>query len=413
MIGEMAHFETARCLLIIQCGVTKSMVVLLSFRARTLSLRCLTEGAGAMSFELDGVSYLIRWAICTFDRQKKQLPLEVRHYYLVGDGLSESQRRHIVSLLEKGDDPQIRPRSMSDVVITVSHSVRRDCSAIHQYRALFQPSDGSELDKFKTQSNKMLRVLGVPNEDRYVEDEFGNPITMTDVIRIASGRSDVVLLGDVESVLLIGPADPRCREGWSKGTANQFQHFFELVEQILRSNWLRTPVSMTFFRNEPNPVKTVFPISEQTRSIALLFRQLCSKNSNDNLFNSTCDLYLKFCSAESKRQWVGYEKVQFSKTLTSPPTFPPSAVSLPVNEVLETIFYGAKIFHSNSKHNAESELNNLIQVYGYDKLRFAFHGSLRSLLSHVHNVYFPMRQDYEHWLAQGLERPDPPNLKEF
>src|SRR5262249_45269282 len=118
------------------------------------------------------------------------------------------------------------------------------------------------------------------------------------------------------SVLRLGPTEMLRKELWTTETANTLAHFFQLVEVIGSSDWLKSELSI----NTPASGSWInsfhCPDLGQMYSVLLPIRQLYSE---DEVFNNACNSYLRHVQDERKRWWLEETKREFNAYLKSMP----------------------------------------------------------------------------------------------
>ncbi len=241
----------------------------------------------------------------------------------------------------------------------------------------------------------------------YFEDENGNPLDLIGLAEIMSGDEYPILLYDVGSVLRLGPVGIVRKELWDTDAANTLAHFFQLVEIIGNSEWLKARLSI----NTPaSPASAPWinsfqcPDLSQMYSILLPIRQLYA---NDNALNNACNVYLRHIGDERKRRWVKETKKEFNAFLERVPQ-PHTIEGYTVRKLVDLVMYGAGLVHyDQSNRQAKQDFKDAVTRHHREWVIFLFIMHCQELYSYANRLYFVLRQDYEHWLAtEGCQPPD-------
>jgi hypothetical protein len=241
----------------------------------------------------------------------------------------------------------------------------------------------------------------------YFEDEAGNPLDEIALAQIMTGDENPILPFNVGSVLRLGPVGIVRKELWTVESANALAHFFQLVEVIGTSDWLKSALSIsTPTASGIHPCVNSFecPSLGQMYSILLPVRQLYA---SDNAFNHACKVYLRHVEDERKRWWVGQTHKMFNAYLESVPS-PHAIENYKVRELLDLVMYGAGLVHySQSKPETRQHFKDAVTRHQREWVIFTFIMYCRELYSYANRAYFILRQDYEYWLsAEGCRPPD-------
>jgi hypothetical protein len=241
----------------------------------------------------------------------------------------------------------------------------------------------------------------------YFEDEAGNALDMIGLAKIMSGEEYPILLHDVRSVLRLGPTGICRKEQWSTESANALAHFFQLVEVIGTSEWLKSDLSIgtpAFSGIAPWINSFQCPDLGQMYSILLPIRQLYA---SDDAFNHACNVYMRFAKDDRKRRWIKETKKCFNAYLDS--VAQPHAVdSYTVRELLDLVMYGAGLVHyAQTNPQTRQHFQDAITRHHRECVIFTFIMYCREVYRYGTHAYFVLRQDYENWLAaEGCQPPD-------
>jgi hypothetical protein len=207
--------------------------------------------------------------------------------------------------------------------------------------------------------------------------------------------------------LQLGPAKPKALDKWTVETANTIAHFFQVVDHIRTSSWMRSPLSMTLVGGE-GVVSAAFPLPESAFGVLVLFRQLCSFDSKDNLFNRATGAYLRHVDHPGKTWWVKSERTTFNTVLQRKPPVPFTDLTCSVKDVMDAFLYGARLMHSRPRDASTTQrLRDILSKTPREHLVMAYHSGMKFLLTHALTVYPVIKQDFLHWTAEvGLAKPD-------
>jgi hypothetical protein len=286
---------------------------------------------------------------------------------------------------------------------------------ILQHRQTFKEVSDEKLSSFNSLGMNFRNVW----LDDYFEDENGKPLNMVGVVRILSGHDDPIILGNVGSVLRLGPAGIKQKEKWTAEKANNVAHFLRIVERIARSEWYRSPLSIEYALQTPDPGVTLqanellnwkHPSTRATREILLPVRQLYS---NDDAFNFACNAYLQHVDHAGKQFWVKERKSMFNETRSTEP-FVFQIENHTTQEVLDLLIYGCGEVHRQSDDNTEERLKQALTKYGQPHIFVTFGFAVRGLIQYAFEVYPVIKQDFDHWIAtEGIAGPDRVGLDEL
>ena len=241
----------------------------------------------------------------------------------------------------------------------------------------------------------------------YFEDEEGNSLDEIGLFQILTEQEYPIILGNVVSVLRLGPTGMRRKEQWTVESANALAHFFQLVQVIGNSEWLRADLSIdsSVPVGQPSWVNSFqCPNLGYTYSILLPIRQLYAA---DEAFNRSCNTYMRHVGDDRKLAWIKERKKTFNGYLDSIPG-PFSISGLKVRELLNLIMYGAGLVHyAETPESVRQDFKRVMTENPREKVVFAFVMSCREIYSHANNAYHVFRQDYEHWMqTEGISSPD-------
>ncbi len=265
-----------------------------------------------------------------------------------------------------------------------------------EIRGLFK--EGNWRDEFQGDSFDSMGGFAVSD---YFEDEAGNPLDMIGLAKIMSGQEYPILLYDVRSVLRLGPTGITRKDQWSTESANTLAHFFQLVEVIGTSGWLKSRLAISTPASSGSPPwinSFECPDLGQTYSILLPIRQLCA---SDDAFNRACKIYLRHVNDERKRWWIEETKRNFNAYLRSVPR-PHAIENYTVGELLDLVMYGAGLIHyANSDSQLRQNFKKALTHNRREWVIFNFLMCCRELYGYTNHAYFVLRQDYEQWTTFG------------
>jgi hypothetical protein len=353
--------------------------------------------------ETDRHTLFVYTIVSLFDRRKAQ-PLPLENIWLVLDWeLVPSEEAAVIHQLisqeqhdRRCNSPDLTPGQTG----IVWGSRRGFVVPWRSYRKFFKQVSSEELEKMIHTGTKGRRLYQTTwSDDQYFENECGEEMKMTDALAFVTKTDRPLVLGDIDSVLRIGPTPMRCRDAWCSDAANVLAQYLDVVRQIFAVAWFREPLTISYLKeNEQGKlVGQCFPELSLVRSVAPLLRQLYSTSSADNLLQRTHRMYAQFCSDEGKRIWLDYDLQQYTRFLASPP-FLMQECGKSTRELLDMIMYGTKLMHATSYMNAESDLQDFFDTHTPQKAKFELHQALKGLANHSVGLFHVVRQDFEHWL---------------
>jgi hypothetical protein len=212
----------------------------------------------------------------------------------------------------------------------------------------------------------------------------------------------------------LGPTGILNKEKWTPESANALAHFFQLVEVIGNSDWLKSTLSIGSPEVAGSPPwinSFECPDLAQTYSILPPIRQLYEE---DDALNCACNVYLRHVNNARKQWWIKQTKKMFNRYLKSVPT-PLSIDAYSVKDFLKLVAYGAGLIHYG-KTEAQSKQNfkDVLSRHCQEWVIFIFLVYCRDLYGYANRIYFVLGQDYENWLsAEGCQPPDLVFLKQL
>jgi hypothetical protein len=305
------------------------------------------------------------------------------------------------------------PRGKDEVIVKIGH-FSEPAFPLHRFRHLFADADYEKVMSDLLQNGPpghRIRHVGTPHD--YVEDEHGRAISLRERLACVYGAG--CMPWDRQSILDLGPTPVSKGVSCTEKDASTLVQFVSIVDQIVRSDWLRKPASLTYRRAqaEGELIEVVFPSDENTRSVATLFRQLYSTHSLDGLMAGGCKVYGTLASNPLKRQWVLQQKESFGAVLASPPFQGTSSVGS-VTQLLDLFLYGCRVMHARSSKNAEPEMAALMKEKGEEVVALEVTSAFRRLAHLALEAQAIVAQDLPLWLTSGQipqsQRPTLPNF---
>ncbi|MCH8047375.1 MAG: hypothetical protein IID44_27050 [Planctomycetes bacterium] len=236
----------------------------------------------------------------------------------------------------------------------------------------------------------------------YFEDELGNPLDAIGLVQIMSGTQNPIILGNPTSVLRLGPANIKERDQWTSDTADKIAHFLYVVDEIVKSDWVRGSLSISFQGSGITGFK--HPGRDSTHDILFFVRQLLSEC--DDVLNSACNAYLAHVDHMGKSWWVMATQSTFNNTRKST-VFPNLLDPYTVEEVIDMVTYGTGVTHRKSRAKWEEKFPHILREHGRERVVFAFQAACRHLLSDAFRLAPVIEQDYRHWIDdQDCSTPD-------
>ena len=208
---------------------------------------------------------------------------------------------------------------------------------------------------------------------RYYEDEAGNPLDELRFMQVYTGHEDIIIAGNPNSVLRLGPSSMARPEKWSAKKANDIAHFLEVVHCLALSDWIEAPISFSFI---------------------IFIRQLMS--DGDKLFKLATDAYLCHTADEGKRAYVMQRRDCFNGVLGHEP-FPLQKSGITGRQLIVLFFYGFGLIHRDD--TKKQEFREIITRLGREMVMLGIHTTLQHVVCHADNVARVIRQDFLHWVA--------------
>ena len=272
----------------------------------------------------------------------------------------------------------------------------RDHRPMLKYRSLF-----TEVEHPETMKDDHIRFYHHVSLIEYWEDADGQPLSACTLHeRVAGGP--VLLMGDIESVLKVGPAPMKNKRTWTQSHSDLLAHFIQVVGQVQRSKWSKAPCSISSRGDERHGE---FPSLEEFVYAAVYFRQLYS----DKLLRESFNCYERFADSPLKVLWVREEVRGFESSLAATAQF---VRGISRRALVDSFLYGAGLFHSISHGNPKTARNvqqfwGLIRKEDPLKLAFELNVSFRQLLGYASHVGIVIQHDYGRWLnTEGIPKPN-------
>jgi hypothetical protein len=274
-----------------------------------------------------------------------------------------------------------------------------------EFRRIRHLMHEGEMPRAEMEDAARYRLFGVTD---YFEDEGGTPLDEIGLAQIMSGQEYPIMPGNVRSVLRLGPTGIVRKELWTTEAANTLAHFYQLVEIIGNSEWLRSGLSIsTPAGGGPLTWINAFECPDLSRVYAVLLpiRQLYSE---DNAFNHACNVYLKHAEDRRKLAWVKEEKRAFDGMLKSNGWGPHRIDAYTVQDLLNLVMYGAGLVHyAKSDQQTQQNFKDVLARHPREWVVWNFIWYCRQVYDYAARVYFVLRQDHEHWTAnEGCSSPD-------
>lgn len=348
------------------------------------------------------------WYISCFDKRKENpLPLTTRTFCLDWSKVPNDAAKDIMNILKDSEPPAAHFRSNTgDTTETISYSTRNLDSRILKYRHLFIDCDVKDIYRqLEDPNSPIVSIKSVKYNPEYFEDQNGRQMTQLDIIKYVTGKTRPVIAGNVESILALGVSDPKDKEKWTLEKANTIAHFFQIVKLIYNSSWQRSRLSLTATSSDQDSKKIRQPSIEVTCSVLVLFRQLYS--TKDKLFENAYEYYIKHVSDDLKIAWVKERKNAFDALLNNPPS-PFQISEYSTKKFIDVFLYGSGLIHPMGDNlRTQSNLKDLIEKFGKEKVAFTIHSCFRQLLAYAIDIYHVIKQDYFYWVKEkGYIGPD-------
>lgn len=353
---------------------------------------------------------VITWAIpCIDNRREKPFPVYNRVYQLDWTALSESEAREVLDIID--DQDRITAPSPSEIdarVFTISREYLKPDLRMMKFRKHFIEVDKTNNKPANEEAaRKIGRFTSVRLNIEYFEDETGRPISEYEMLQLISGNSQPVIMGNSNSVRMLGHSKPILENEWTTESANTLSQFLNVIERIYASAWYAssntvsheikaTPEKSGSICEKSTLLQAIFPNDEETLAVLAYIRQL---HGVDRLFAKAAEMYVKHCGDERKRFWVQAELEQFRTTVDSPPCL--FGIDCTRREIIQMFMYGAGLLHSTSNHGDDKKLAKLFEDYGRHRAVIVFNHCLLDICGAAVPTYHVVKHDYEYWIKEG------------
>jgi|GEM_PF-2722210 len=346
---------------------------------------------------------IIIWTILVYDRSATdRFPLKQKTYRFNYDRATESEAQEVIRLCSHESRDEI---PITDIEGSERWTIQLNINTgtvkqILKYRHLFDNiSDESNLFADASNARGILNMNLWP--DSYIEDENQQAISWVQMMDEESVRKYgkvAIILDHPESILRYGPADPVRSEKWQPDSAGLMIQLLDVYDQLIKSRWIKSPFKVTLIDKVMR--QAILPIREDCRAIIVLFRQLYSKDSTDDLFNRCCIIHNCHCPPEHcARWWIAHYRTQFNKFLEKTVRNPFLKTTLPARRYLDAIAYGTNLIHASSKKDeTEADLDNILAANNEKVVMIGYHDILQTLLVYVSMTIPVLRQNVTHWI---------------
>ena len=239
----------------------------------------------------------------------------------------------------------------------------------------------------------------------YFEDDAGNPLSIFEMMKVKTGQDDIIVLGDLDSVLRIGPVPIVDAHNWNVDKANIVAHFVEVALVLSRSNWARSAVSVSSIKGKDGTSTVIGsrgPDVLTINSVLGFVRQLAA---SDRLFERASEAYLAHTSDDGKKLWVQHEKDMFDKVLEDPNALVGRNLGMPGKKLLRHFFYSFGLLHTPEPDQVK-EFRQLVEQHGQHWFMMAFNMTMQHLVAHATSVAIVLNQDVQRWFKEGVAMPD-------
>ncbi|WP_232536159.1 hypothetical protein [Lacipirellula parvula] len=273
---------------------------------------------------------------------------------------------------------------------------RRKHRALIAFRHLFREHDEQSFKSELLNSNG----FGGINLTDYFEDESGENLDEVDLLAIISGVENPIIMGNVTSVLRLGPSEMLVPEEWGIQESNDVMHFLQLITLIQKGRWWNSKPKLSW--SGKGPYRLQLGDIECFTAVFPLIRQLLLRR--DDVFRGIANLYSKHVDSDSKRAWMHYEIDRFSGSLAGDWRFPPIKELCGVSneDLLDALIYGSGLIHRASNKKMEDELARISQLCARETLMFAFDATCRHILEAPFNIAPLVHHEFSNWLSRGL-----------
>jgi hypothetical protein len=345
---------------------------------------------------------VVAWCCSVFDSRTKQLPLGRKWRILDWSRVPAEKAASLRAAIETSQGPgsRVKLEGYEEVVETFTLDVSQKLN-VSEYREYFDDVSEESLGAQIQSRGGEAGFSSMPFDPDYVEDETGAQTTHIRIIECVHGVKDPVIVGDYKNVICRKLRPAANLDTWSVEKANICSQFLEVVEQIAKSEWLRTPPSVSYVGSKSGTAELVelkIPNVEKTMSILAFVRQMFSAHKQDGLFVEACKIFTEHCGDGGKVWWMNERVSAFARTLDSPSFF----VKLgewKCSEILNMFLYGAGLMHAkpHTTYREDTRLTEAITEHGRERVVVAFHFALHSVMQVPLSVYPVVRQELKYW----------------
>lgn len=349
---------------------------------------------------------MIGWLIEVYDcTASERFPLKRKHYRFDYSRATEAEIADVLCLVNARR--QNRPLHASNSTPgkwtetwSLGDASFFTSKEILKYRHLFVPDELRASEGYAASDG--VRTVSLASES-YFEDENELPISNVkmwdcEARRRFGNNARAIVYDEPESILRRAPAEPIRPELWNQGVADLLAQFFEIHRQLTQSPWLRDRCVVA--RSANGECNSILPVENNCQAVVLPFRQLYSKDGQDDLFNRACKVHNRHCpDAHPTCDWVQHYSRSFNAFLQKPSGFPPMQCDLSVRRYLDAFAYGAGLVHaSNKKEEPVKDLDALLAAHPRELVVMTYHHILRTLLWNVSMAVPVICQNTDHWM---------------
>ncbi len=206
-----------------------------------------------------------------------------------------------------------------------------------------------------------------------------------------------MVIGDLESVLRLGPATLVNKDDWEQKHSDTLAHFVQVHRQIAESSWYHSGCRFTM--SGGHVTGSNFSDLEAFVYAAVYFRQLLSEK--DRLFFDACETYGRFVGNPVKAAWVDAEREGLVAAWSGACFFVPDHSA---QTVFDAFLYGSFLLHHIPKARKKhvDAFKAVISGVPRERLLYGLNGSLLAVFNYVAHVAAVVSQDFSSWSNAGL-----------
>ncbi len=342
---------------------------------------------------------LLLWVIPTYLKEHPKFPTQRKTYYLDWDELDKKIIDEVLSIInwqaETNQSSSSLPVFGKPIAFTIA-TTASSCEhrGILKYRKYFKACQDDYINRVHPSRFKAVSSFSIPD---YCEDELGNPVTHIDMIKIATGNPNPIILGDLKSILKVGLSPMKTPDRWTQKQSDVIAHFLQVAGAISTSSWMKYKPKTVY--REGKMQECHLPDIEAVVFVLVYFRQLVE----EDLFRQSINYYRRYVDSKVKIMWVEWERDRFTEVLDDKPMqVSIQSMGLTNRQLLDAFLYGALIAHTEAKVKDKKNIAFYEALYKLDRREeaiWALWMCLNHLAWNISNTASLIYSDFANWLS--------------